>query len=253
MKTVKSKWTIGEASEQPHKDGQRSHPSCKAASPLKTLMCNAATVMAFAALLAAAAMPARAGSVPTAPGQNKLLCFDGPSDGTIYGGHCTLKANGAKGPATLDNTDTDPDGDYSGVYIQNTTLTGQLLSDITQLGYSYSGITAPTPGALSLNLPLDTNGDDVTDAYAFIDAFYAPGVNGNVDVIHDEVCGIFVNGIEYANWAALIAAHPTWKMGSIADEINGFGTLPFIIAERTPTEAPALWTVGNVTLGKAGK
>jgi hypothetical protein len=241
MKTVKRKWTIDEASEQ----------TSKAASPVKTLICDA-TVMAFAALLTAA-MPARADAVATAPGQNKLLCFDGPSDGTIYGGHCTLKANGAKGPATLDNTDSDPDGDYSGVYIQNTSVSGQLLGNITQLGYSYSGITVPSPGNLSLNLPLDTNGDNVTDAYAFIDAFYAPGVNGNVDVIHDQVCGIFVNGIEYENWAALVAAHPTWTVGSIADVPNGFGTLPFVIAERTPAEPPALWTVGNVTLGKGGK
>src|SRR5258708_6147940 len=69
---------------------------------------------------------------PTAPGQNKLLCFDGTTDGG-FGGICTLKANGATGPATLDNTDSNPKGDYAGVYFANTTMTGQTLGNITQL------------------------------------------------------------------------------------------------------------------------
>ena len=49
----------------------------------------------------------------------------------------------------------------------------------------------------------------------------------------------------FTNWAALVAAHPTWKVATDA--------LPFVIAERTPSEEPAFWTVSNVTLGKGGK
>jgi hypothetical protein len=184
------------------------------------------------------------GPVSTAPGQNKLLCFDGTTDGG-YGGTCTLKANGAKGPATLNNTDSNVNGDYAGVYIQNSTLFGQPLSKITQLGYNYSGNITPQPGNLSLNLPLDTdNNVNTTETYAFIDAYYCPGTNGVVDVIHDANCGIWVNGIEYANWSALVSANPTWNVA------NNYA---FVIAERTPSEPSALWTVGNVTLGKAGK
>lgn len=205
------------------------------------------TSIAVAAMLAMLMTPGFVtGQIVTAPGQNKLLCFDGPSDGTIYGGKCTLLANGAKGPASLDNTDTDPDGDYAGVYVQNTTLTGMPLTAVKQLSYTYSGTTTPTPGNLSLNLPLDTDGDGISDAYAFIDAFYCAGTQGKVDAINDAVCGIWVNGIEYDNWAALVAAHPTWTIGP-----DGF--LPFVIAERTPSEGPALWRVVNVSLGKPGK
>ena len=171
----------------------------------------------------------------TAPGQNKLLCFDGTTDGG-YGGVCSA-GNGAKGPATLNNTDSNPAGDYSGVYIQNSTLVGQLLKNVTQLGYNYTGTTTPTPGDLSLNLPLSTGG------YAYVDAYYCPGTSGVVDVINQSNCGIWYNNTEYANWAALAAAYPTATVSDIA----------FIVAERTPGEASAMWTVGNIKLGKAGK
>ncbi len=193
----------------------------------------------------AIAASAYAATPPTAPGLNKLLCFDGTTEGGGYGGVCTLKANGAKGPATLDNTDTNPNGDYSGVYFQESTLFGQSLGSVTQLGYNYTGNITPMPGNLSLNLPLDTDGDITnTETYAFIDAYYCPGTDGSVDVIHDGVCGIWVDGIEYANWAALVAAHPTWSVAN---------NYPFVIAERTPSEVSALWTVANVKLGKSGK
>jgi hypothetical protein len=182
--------------------------------------------------------------VSTAPGQNKLQCFDGTTDDG-FGGTCTV-SNGAKGPATLNNTDTNAAGDYAGVYILNSTLFGQLLTDVKQLSYNYTGTTTPGPGDLSLNLPIDTNGDGTTDAYAFIDAAYCPGVNGYVDVINDPNCGIYYNGsVFYANWAAFIAAYPGAKVAT--------DSYAFVIAERTPSEASAYWTVSNVKLGKAGK
>ena len=62
-------------------------------------------------------------------------------------------------------------------------------------------------------------------------------------MITDATCGIWFNGLEYANWTAFVATFPT---ATVTD-------LPFIIAERTPAEGPAMWTVGNVKLGKAGK
>jgi len=219
----------------------------------RKIMKKIISIVSSMALAASFLLPLSAGATAptTAPGQNKLLCFDGPSDGTIYGGKCTLKSNGAKGPATLDNTDSNVNGDYSGVYIQNTTITGQTLGNITQLGYNYSGNISPLPGNLSLNVPVDTDGNSMNDAYLFIDAYYCPGNAGAVDVIHDAVCGIWVNGIEYANWAALVAAHRTWTVAAAGE--NFTGTLPFVIAERTPSEPSALWTVSNVTLGKGGK
>lgn len=148
---------------------------------------------------------------PTAPGQNKLQCFDGTTDGG-FGGTCTLKANGAKGPATLNNTDTNAAGDYAGVYFANSTMTGQPLGSVTQLSYSYTGTTAQGPGDLSLNVPVNLTGGTTTDGYLFIDAFYCPGVRGNVDVINDSGCGMYYGGVTfYPNWAAFIAANPAAK------------------------------------------
>jgi hypothetical protein len=182
---------------------------------------------------------------PVAPRQNKLLCFDGTTDGG-FGGICTLKANGAKGPATLNNTDTNAAGDYAGVYYATTTMAGQPLGSITQLSYTYSGTTVPGPGNLSLNVPISTTGGSTTDAYLFIDAAYCPGVGGSVNVITDSACGIYYGGVTfYPNWAAVVAAYPAATVATDA--------LPFVIAERTPAEGPALWTVANVTLGKPGR
>jgi hypothetical protein len=153
---------------------------------------------------------------------------------------------GREGTAILDNTDDDPDGGYAGVYVENSTLIGKPLPAVRQLGYHWFGTIEPQPGNLSLNLPLDTTGDDATDGYAFVDAYYCPGVDGVVDVVNDPECGIWYLGVEYDNWAALVAAFPT---GKIADD----DSLPFVVAERTPAEPPALWVVRNVKFGKGGK
>src|SRR5258708_18625113 len=117
------------------------------------LVVGLATMLAMSTTLSAAGH-----KPPTAPGQNKLLCFDGTTDGG-FGGICTLKANGSKGPATLNNTDTNAAGDYSGVYIADSTLFGQSLTGITQLSYQYTGTTTAGPGDLSPNVPIDTNRD----------------------------------------------------------------------------------------------
>src|SRR4051812_8719197 len=90
---------------------------------------------------------------PTAPGLNKIQCFDGTTDGG-FGGVCTLNSNGAKGPATLDNTVAVGDADYAGVYVPVSSVVGKPLGQITQLGYSYTGTVTPMPGDLSLNVPV---------------------------------------------------------------------------------------------------
>lgn len=205
----------------------------------------AVATMTLSAVAYAGPGQANAAGRATAPGQNKLQCFDGTTDGG-YGGVCTLNNNGAKGAATLNNTDTNPAGDYAGVYIAETTLSGQPLSKVAQLGYSYSGSSVPHPGNLSLNVPIDTDGNGSTNGYAFIDAAYCAGTGGRVDVINDASCGIYYQGVTYyGNWAQFVMAYPLAKVATDA--------LPFVIAERTPSEAGALWTVSNVKLGKAGK
>lgn len=206
-------------------------------------MRNRLVLGAVTALLAAGMAAPAIAKVPTAPGVNKLLCFDGTTDGG-YGGICTLPTNGAKGMAVLDLTDNNPAGDYAGVYVAASTLFGQRLNQVSQLGYNYIGTVAATPTALSLNVPIDTAGDGSTAGYAFIDAYYCPGVLGVVDVVNDVNCGIWYAGVDfYATWAAFVAAFPTAK---VADNYA------FVIAERTPSMPAATWTVNNVKLGKGG-
>jgi hypothetical protein len=161
---------------------------------------------------------------------NTLTCFSGTTDGSTYGGTCTINSNGT---VTLANNSSNPNGDYAGVYYSQSTLVGKTLGSVQQLGYTYSGTTSPTPGDLSLNFLMSTGG------YAYIDAFYCPGTGGVVDVIHNSNCGIWYNGTEYANWSALVAAFPG---ATIADT-------PFVVAERTPAEGPAVWTLSNLQLG----
>jgi hypothetical protein len=189
------------------------------------------------------------GHVNTSPGQNKLLCFDGTTDGG-FGGVCTLNSNGAKGSATLDNSDTNPSGDYSGVYTANSVIYGQLLTDVSQLSYHYSGTIIPSAGNLSYNIPIDKDGNGTTDFYLFVDAaadgIHCPGVNGVVDIINDPVCVMYEGGVTpRANWATFLAANPGAKIAT--------DNFVFVVAERTPSEPSAIWTVNNVKFGKGGK
>jgi hypothetical protein len=100
--------------------------------------------------------------------------------------------------------------------------------------------------SLSLNVPISHTGGTATDSYLFIDAAYCPGVAGVVNVITDSNCGIYDAGVTfYSNWAAFVAAYPSARVAT--------DNIPFVVAERTPSEGPAFWTVSNVILGKPGK
>jgi len=184
--------------------------------------------------LAAVMAVAAAGSALAGPNGNKLQCFSGTTDGGIYGGTCTVTKTGV---ATLDNTDGNTNGDYSGVYLQNSNLDGKKLNTVNQLAFDYTG--TPTNGSPRISLPLDTNGDGATDVYAFISAYWCNDGAGHVDAINDPTCMIFVGSqiTGYANWKAFLAAYPTATVGADA--------LPFIIADDVGS-----WTVSNVQLGK---
>ncbi len=192
------------------------------------------------ALALAFAVTANAAAPTTAPGQNKLKCFDGPSEGTIYGGDCVLTSNGARGPATLDNTDGDVDGSYSGVYVDNSNLNGKNIGEVTQLSFSYTGTA--TAGSPRLSIPVDTNGDGTPDGYLFVSAFYCNDGAGLVDAINDPSCTIYTNfsSESFDNWADLVATYPTWFIANDSPI--------FIVADDA-----GMWTVSNVKLGKPGK
>ncbi len=159
----------------------------------------------------------------------------GTADGG-FNGNCTLTANGAQ-LNTIDS-DSDPNNAYAGVYIQNSNLDGKLIGEVNKLAFSYNG-TGATGGSPRISIPIDTNGDGSTEAYAFVDT---QGCNdgsaniGTLDAINDPTCTVAF-GATYANWAAFVAAHPTYRIASDA--------LTFIIVDQ-----PGAFTVTNVQLGK---
>jgi hypothetical protein len=188
------------------------------------------------AVFSAAALLGNAGPAAASNGSSQLLCFDGTTDtangdtgGAVYGGVCTRTSNGA----ILDNRVQGADGAYSGVYYQTSSLNGKLIGDVTQLSFNYTG--TPTAGSPRISLPIDVTGDGTTDFYAFIGAFYCNDGAGLVDAINDSTCTIFVGSESFANWDAMVAAHPTWHVGEI----------PFVIADDA-----GMWTVSNVHLGE---
>ncbi len=102
-------------------------------------------ISAGAILFGSLAGSAFAVPVATAPGQNKIVCFQSGA------ATCTLNNSGAKGSATLTVTGA---GDAS-VYFTgfNDSIYGVLLSDVTQLSFMYTGTA--TGGAPRLSIPID--------------------------------------------------------------------------------------------------
>jgi hypothetical protein len=199
-----------------------------------------ARTLGILAVFSAAVLLGNAGAASAANASSQLLCFDGTTDtangdtgGAVYGGVCTRTSNGA----TLNNSVPVGSGDYSGVYYQTSSLNGELLGDVTQLSFNYTGV--PTAGSPRISLPIDVTGDGTTDFYAFIGASACNDGAGLVDPIHDTTCTIFYTGGPVSgdpNWAAFVAAHPTWHVGAV----------PFVIADDA-----GFWTVSNVHLGEA--
>ncbi len=180
----------------------------------------------------------------TAPGQNKLQCFSGSQD-TIdnegygpYTGTCTLKGNGARGPATLNtvDNDTDPYNNYAGVYVQNSDVYGQPLSSVKKLSFNFTG--EATAGAPRFSVPIDTDGNGSTNFWAYVSAYYCNDGMGTVDAINDSTCTVYTStNMSYPNWAAFVAAYPGAKVA------NDYAL--FIIADE-----PGMWTVSGVKFGK---
>ncbi|MEP6508805.1 MAG: hypothetical protein ABJC63_11315 [Gemmatimonadales bacterium] len=175
-----------------------------------------------------------AASLSTAPGQNKAACqVEAPAT-------CTQQGNGAKGNFTIDTRS----GGYVLVYLNDLgNLSGLLLGDVSQLSFRYTG--AVTPGSPRISLAIDENGDGIADGYAFISAYYCNNGAGLVDAINDPTCSIQYKSETFANYAAFVAAHPTYRV-AVADPNTGLN-YTFIVVDE-----PMLVTISGVTLGKPG-
>ena len=172
-----------------------------------------------------------------APGSgNRLYCFSGAEDGG-YNGTCTLTAGGA----VLDNNDgdTDPNNNYSGVYVGNSKLEGRLLGDVDRLAFRYTG-SPVVGGSPRFSIPIDQNGDGTTEAYAFVDAIGCSDGAGTVST-GNASCLVSYGATTYSSWAAFVAANPTYRVGS--------DRVAFVIADQ-----PGNFTITNVELRqKPGK
>lgn len=129
--------------------------------------------------------------------------------------------------------DVEPGG-YGAVYTVNTVAVGTPLSDITKLGFNYSG-TEPYGGAPRISIGIDENGDGNYEAFAFVDAAGCNDGAGKVDVINDPTCTVWYGSTSYVNWAAFVTANPTYTVGY---------EYTFVVAD-----APGNWTIWNVQLG----
>ena len=182
--------------------------------------------------------------VTTTLGQNKLLCFDGTSEGFGYGGLCTLNPMGADASVTLDTTDGVLDGSHAGIYTNDSTVYGQKLGDVSRLSFRHTG-SPPTANSPRFSLPIDKDGNGAFDQWAFIHALHCTDSAGLVDAINNQTCPIQLEGAAtYDNWAALVAAFPNAR---IARNQYVLG-LVFIVADQ-----PGIWTVDRVNFGNTAR
>jgi hypothetical protein len=134
------------------------------------------------------------------------------SDGT---GTATI--TGAKS-ATLENGP----GEYTYVYVNAKSPYGKALAKV-DFGFSATGSIAG--GAPRLSIPVDSDDPGSGwDLFAFIDVNSCGG--GWVSTAN-PACGVYIGSEFFANWDALAAAHPTWRMAR--------DTSPFAIADQAGT------------------
>ena len=167
--------------------------------PKNTAMIAVAGLMILAS--SAVASPAMA-----APAAKTLETF-GPAEVTATADSATI---------ILD------DGEWGGVYIKSKSKSGKLLS---QVDFSFTSTGAVSGGAPRFSLPIDTDGNGTVDGYAFIDAANCGGISGGETVVSTDAenCQAFFGSGSYANWDALAAANPTYRMAP--------GSIPFVIAD----------------------
>lgn len=147
-----------------------------------------------------------------APG-GKLKCFSGaPATCSVSGDTVTL------------DTHT---GGYAGAYITNTRNAGAALAGVS---YSFQYTCDPLDDTLSCvgggsprwSIPIDSNGDNKTDGYAFLDAAGC-GSNGTVSTTSSS-CHVNFASVDYANWATFAAVNPSYRISN---------ALPFVITDTT--------------------
>ena len=156
-------------------------------------------------VIALVALATFAGVASAAP--STTLTKFGDGDVTITSNGATL-ANGA--------------GEYSGVYLKSKSLSDKLLAErrlLVQLPAA-----TPAGGAPRFSIPLNTAPARPVRVPRRARTAARPGpVSTNL-----ANCPVFINtGESYANWDAMAAANPTWRIAT--------GKIPFVIADQPGT------------------
>ena len=138
-----------------------------------------------------------------------------------------LRSDGSTGTATITGaksaTLTNDAGEYTYVYVISKAPYRKPLARV-DFGFTATGSIAG--GAPRLSIPVDS--DDAGrgwDLFAFIDVNSCGG-SGTVSTT-SATCGVYIGSEYFANWDALAAAHPTWRMAN--------DTSPFAIADQEGT------------------
>jgi hypothetical protein len=131
-------------------------------------------------------------------------------------------------------------GHYAGVYKKSNQ--SKPLSKVRFHMVSYGDVQG---GAPRFSIALDTNGvKKTTESYAFLDAANCGATVGDNPAFTETVidtalanCKVSINtGGDFANWAALVAAHPSWQTSKAPS---------FVIAD-----APGEYHVKDISLYK---
>jgi hypothetical protein len=151
------------------------------------------------------------------PAKGSLICF---ADG---GATCVVDSTGQS--ARLDV----PGGGSAGVYKNGTGVGGKPVGELT-FSFDYLCDTADpcvAGGSPRWSIPIDTGKGGPKGLYAFVGANNCVGQAGGSAGTVDNNCGVNFNNVDYPDWAAFVAAHPTYKVGKattfvIADQpFNG--------------------------------
>ena len=192
----------------------------------------------LAAMTAALMVLAFAGAAVAAPKSATLTCSP-PADPA----HCVINPSGTTATITTNGTP----GDGGAVYytkFSGKSFYGQRLSQVTTLSFTSFVGSGESPLGIDprWSIPIDTNNDGLTEAFAFVASGTCNNGAGLVDVIHDSTCAIDYLGVTYANWAAFVAAQPAIAEISLTDNYA------FVIADGSGGVAGS-WTIGNLKFG----
>jgi hypothetical protein len=123
--------------------------------------------------------------------------------------------------------------DYAGVYANNTSLAGRLLGDVRNVSFDFLLGPGDTGGGVRFSIPIDENGDSVTDNFLFAAArdCAEPITASNwqrADFTgrNSLGCTIYYGGVTpytstgtQSAWDVFAAANPTWRVAPQSDQV----------------------------------